>query len=97
RTALSADVETVNAGVVGYGPDQACLRMEAELSRLRPDLVVVAVLAENDYGDLVRNRLFELGPRGELVRRHVVLAPEMRDAYARAQGGLVIEKALGTV
>ena len=54
------DVEVVNAGVVGMGPDQSVLRFEAEADELRPDVVVLHVFADNDYGDLVRNRLFDL-------------------------------------
>ena len=60
-------VEVVNAGVDGYGPDQSYLKMRAELASLRPDIVVLDVFADNDFGDLVRNRLFEVRD-GELVR-----------------------------
>ena len=91
-TRLGADVEALNAGVVGYGVDQVCLRMDAELARLRPDLVVVVVTAENDYGDNVRNRLFEIDAQG-VVRRYAPVIPQgMRDAYAAAQSGLLIPK-----
>lgn len=58
-------VEVVNAGVSGYGPDQAGLRMEDELAALRPDLVVLA-LSGNDFGDLLRNKLFRLDGDGKL-------------------------------
>ena len=51
---LGSGVEVVNAGVAAYGPDQIALRMEDELPKLRPDLVVVAVFGGNDFGDLVR-------------------------------------------
>jgi len=75
---LGTEVEAINAGVGGYGPDQALLRMRAELPRLRPDLVVVSLLAENDYGDVVRNRLVELGPGGELrPAQYVLTAPTL--------------------
>lgn len=90
RSALRADVEMVNAGVIGYGPDQVCLRMEADLPRLRADLVVVAVSAENDYGDLVRDRLFELGPDRKIARRRATISQATRDAYAQAQSGLLV-------
>jgi lysophospholipase L1-like esterase len=92
KSSLQADVEAINAGVVGYGPDQECLRMEAELPRLKPDLVIVAVLAENDFGDLLRNRLVELDAKGELVRRRAVLSQQTRDAYEAAQSGLLLPK-----
>jgi len=90
--ALGADVEAVNAGVVGYGPDQELLRMESDLPVFRPDLVVVALCAENDYGDLVRDRLFELDENGALARRRPAIPQNVRDAYAAARSGLVLTK-----
>ncbi len=79
--------EMVNAGVVGYGPDQACLRMEAEFDALAPDLVVLVLCSANDFGDLVRNKLFALDSSEKLVRNKVVFAPELLaefEAKARA-------------
>ncbi|MDJ0868380.1 MAG: GDSL-type esterase/lipase family protein [Myxococcota bacterium] len=61
-----APIEVVNAGVAGYGPDQVLRRMERELAVLQPDLVVVSIFAGNDYGDLIRNKLYRVGPDGEL-------------------------------
>ena len=61
-------VEVVNAGVDGYGPDQSYLKMQAELASLRPDLIVLDVFADNDFGDLIRNRLFAVRD-GELIRQ----------------------------
>ena len=74
-------VETVNAGVTGYGPDQALLRLERELAMLRPDGVLFVLCAHNDHGDLLRNKLFDLSPEGELVRRAPALAPELRRQF----------------
>jgi len=59
-SALGGSVEAVNAGVNGYGPDQALVRFEDEAARLRPALAVVVVYAGNDFGDVLRNRLFRL-------------------------------------
>jgi hypothetical protein len=42
-------VEVVNAGVAGYGPDQELRRMEDELPVLKPNLVIVALYAGNDF------------------------------------------------
>jgi hypothetical protein len=84
------DVEAVNAGVAGYGPDQSLLRMEADLPRLAPDLVVLAVCAQNDYGDLLRDRLFDLGPDGELRRLRPTLDAELRDRFDEAQATSVV-------
>lgn len=67
--ALGRTVEVVNAGVAGYGPDQVLRRLERELDRLAPDLVVLGLFAGNDFGDLVRNRLYGLDAEGRLVER----------------------------
>jgi hypothetical protein len=65
-SALAQDVEVVNAGVNGYGPDQALRRFEDEAARLRPAAAVMVVYAGNDFGDVFRNRLYRL-ERGRLV------------------------------
>ena len=59
-------VEVVNAGVATYGPDQELRRMENELPALKPDLVIVAIYAGNDFGDLLRNKLYRLSSDGSL-------------------------------
>jgi len=66
---LGEPVEVVNAGVVGFGPDQALLRMQAGMAELRPELIILAVYAGNDFGDLLRNKLFERGAAGELAAK----------------------------
>lgn len=68
RKSTSREVEVINAGVVGYGPDQNLIRLEADLERYAPDAIVFHIFTENDFGDIVRNRLFELDPDGHLVR-----------------------------
>jgi hypothetical protein len=35
--------------------------MEEELPRLKPDLTIEAVFADNDFGDLLWHKLFKLG------------------------------------
>lgn len=77
RLARRAPTEVVNAGVVGYGPDQAYLRMQHDLGRLKPELVVLAIFADNDMGDLVRDRLFRLGADSALEAHQVVLHPTL--------------------
>ena len=67
RESTSRKVEVINAGVVGYGPDQNLIRLEKDVERYSPNLVVFHVFTENDFGDIVRNRLFELDADGELV------------------------------
>jgi len=70
--------EVLNAGVTGYGPDQIALRIAEELPSLKPELVIVALYAGNDFGDLLRNKLFRLDEGGRLVRNTPVLAESMR-------------------
>lgn len=82
---LGQPVEVINAGVVGYGPDQAILRMQKELPSLRPDLVVLALFAHNDFGDLIRNRLFRLNADGALEAQEIRLAPELLAEFRRSQ------------
>lgn len=86
---LGEPVETVNAGVVAYGPDQALLRMQDELGWLAPDLAVLVVFAGNDWGDLLRNKLFRLAEQGELEPHAPELADSVQGAFWRAQLPLV--------
>jgi len=80
-TASTGDrVESINAGLVGAGPDQMARRIEADLPRLRPDAIVLAVNAANDFGDLVRNRLYRVAPSGGLVAQSPDLGPGTRRA-----------------
>jgi hypothetical protein len=77
-------LEVVNAGVMGYGPDQVSLRLPDELGSLSPDLVIVALYAGNDFGDLLRNKLYRLGPDGSLQEQHPVLGANLRAHLARS-------------
>lgn len=51
-------VQVLNGGVPGYGPDQSARVMEDEIDRLRPSVVVFSIYSGNDFGDLVRNKLW---------------------------------------
>lgn len=62
------NVEVINAGLVGAGTDQNLIRLSEELDSIKPDIVIFHVFADNDFGDIVRNRLFELSATGELVK-----------------------------
>ncbi len=73
-------LEAVNAGVNGYGPDQALRRFEDEVAWLRPRVVVFTVFADNDFGDLVRNALYRLED-GRLVEGGGVLVGFARDQF----------------
>lgn len=59
-----AEVEVINAGVRGFGPDQVALRLREDLAIWSPDLVIVTVFADNDFGDLLRNKLVRLDDEG---------------------------------
>ena len=76
--AVRAPTEVVNAGVTGYGPDQEYLRMQQDLPRLEPQVVVMAIFADNDMGDLVRDRLFRLRPDSTLEAHRVTLHPTLQ-------------------
>lgn len=78
ETKLGREVEVVNAGTSSYGPDQVMLRMEQELDPLAPDLVILAVFAGNDFGDLIRNKMFAVDEQGALKARPFELAQEFR-------------------
>ena len=68
QASSGGDVEVINAGVVGFGPDQCLIRLSSDIDEHDPDVVVFHVFADNDFGDVVRNRLFELDANGALVR-----------------------------
>ena len=80
-------VEAINAGVVGYGTDQVLLRMRRELPRLAPDAVVVS-LRDNDFGDLLRDKLFRVdtaaGSAPPLLPNPHRLSGVLSDALDRA-------------
>lgn len=94
---LGGDVEAVNAGVSSYGPDQVSLKMQDELPKLRPDLVLVAIFSGNDYGDLLRNKLFRLGQDGALMENRWRLDPKVRVGFELSQSGSILKRALGNV
>lgn len=87
RLASSADrpVAVVNAGVDGYGPDQTYLRLLRETPVFEPDLVIVSLFADNDFGDLIRNRLFRLDTQGKLEHQAFDLDDELLQHYEQRQ------------
>lgn len=70
-------IEVVNAGVVGYGPDQELFAIRQGMERLEPDIVVLAVYAGNDMGDLLRHKMFRLAPDGSLLVNNYHLNPRI--------------------
>jgi SGNH hydrolase-like domain, acetyltransferase AlgX len=61
-------VDVVNAGLSGAGPDENLLKLSKAADVYNPDMIILHVFADNDFGDLVRNRLFDLDAAGNLVR-----------------------------
>lgn len=72
----STNYQVINSGVQGFGPDQSLLKFIKEIDILKPDIVVLQLFAENDFGDIIRNRIFRLGVDGSLLRDK---APEQDD------------------
>lgn len=91
---LGREVEVINAGIAGYGPDQVLRRMETELTVLKPDLVVVAIFAGNDFGDLLRNRLYRLDDNDMLVENAFTLTPQQERQIALNRHELVLLRVL---
>jgi hypothetical protein len=69
--------EAINAGVVGWGPDQAYRRMQRELPIYSPKLVVLGIFADNDLGDMIRNRILRLAPDSTLEIRRPLVHPRL--------------------
>lgn len=63
---LGSGYEVLNLGVVGYGPDQSLVQLMDEGVELEPDRVLLGLFPEDDFNDLVKNRLFNVTPEGEL-------------------------------
>ncbi len=59
--------QVYNMGILGYGPDQALVRLREEGLALDPDVVILGVFPANDFGDLRKNRLFTVDGRGGLA------------------------------
>ena len=87
-------VEVINAGVAGYGPDQVLRRVEDELSWLQPDALVVAVFTGNDYGDLIRNKIYRLNDADELVESDYEFSDEILLNARLDRSELILKKVL---
>jgi len=77
-------VNVINAGVPGYGPDQESLVMEDEIDNIKPNAIVFALYSGNDFGDLVRDKLFQLDERQRLIPNHPVLDPKLVQGFEKA-------------
>ena len=90
--ATGGPVEVINGGVAGYGPDQVLRRVQDELEWLEPDLLIVAVFTGNDFGDLLRNKLYRLDDDGNLVANEYRLSEEIRLNAALEQSDPMLRK-----
>ena len=82
----------VNAGVAGYGPDQVLNRLKDELPRYKPAMVVVGVYAGNDFGDLVRNKLYRVGKADKPVPNNFTFDPLLTYIERLSQQELYVRK-----
>ncbi len=89
---LHRNIEVVNAGVAGYGPDQELRKMERELAGLRPDLVLVGIFTGNDFGDLLRNKLYRLNGNGELEENAFVIEPSLERAMKLGREEAILKR-----
>ena len=85
-------VETINAGLVGSGPDQIARRMPEDIEKLSPDIIVVVITSGNDFGDLIRNKLYGINRKGEWESRNPELGAGLRkmiepDFFSRSGWG----------
>lgn len=71
--------------------------MADELPLLHPDLVIVAIFAGNDYGDLMRDKMFMLGMDGTLVENRWQLDPSVRASFERSQRESILKRAMRNV
>ena len=87
-------VEAINAGISSYGPDQISLKLKRELPQLKPDLVIVSIFAGNDYGDLLRNKLFKLDASGNLQANPYKLSEKIQTGFYLAHRESVLKQAI---
>ncbi|MCK4911439.1 MAG: SGNH/GDSL hydrolase family protein [Thermodesulfovibrionales bacterium] len=64
---LGEGYEVFNMGVQGYGPDQELIRLIDDGLELDPDMIIMGLYPTNDFSDLLRNELFDVGNDGDLV------------------------------
>ena len=86
RAETGETYQVINAGVDGYGPDQVALKLAEDIETWQPDVVLVQIFADNDLGDLLRNKLFRLDESGALVAN----ATNVRRANAAEKRGRLI-------
>ena len=91
-------VEIINAGLVGAGPDQVARIMPQELRNHEPDILVVVITSGNDFGDLIRNKLYGVDRQGAAISNNPELGPGLRkmlepDLFSQSGWGRLIRAA----
>jgi lysophospholipase L1-like esterase len=77
--------QVVNCGVSGYGPDQESLVLEDEIDTLKPQLVIVSIYSGNDFGDLIRDKIYKLDDQLQLEDNHYTIDPSLVSAFAASE------------
>ncbi len=82
RDALGKPCFVVNAGAAGAGPDQYLPRLDRDLPLVEPDVVIFAIYAGNDFGDLIRDKMFRIGDDGMVVPNTFTLSDRARTRFS---------------
>lgn len=73
---LVDQLEVINLGVAGYGPDQELLVLEREAFKYDPDVVLLTSTVLNDFTDIGYERLYSWPkPTFTLVGGHLTMTP----------------------
>jgi hypothetical protein len=67
----NSEIEVLNAGVFGFGPDQSFMKIKQQIGLYKPDVIVFHVFADNDFGDLIRNQIFYMNDDNQLCEKVV--------------------------
>ena len=62
------NAQVINAGIAGAGPDQSLIRLADDFDLVKPDMVIFHIFADNDYGDIIKNRLYKISSNDELIK-----------------------------
>lgn len=98
RRSTGQAVEIINAGLVGAGPDQVARAMPQEIKDHEPDILVVVITSGNDFGDLIRNKLYGVDRNGKAISKNPELGPGLQkmlepDLFSKSGWGRLIRAA----
>lgn len=92
KSQLGENIEVINAGIAGYGPDQILKKIQDEILMLQPDVVVLSIFAGNDFGDLIRNKMYRIDKAGMLQENDFQLSNEFQRNITLSHKELVLKK-----